>query len=318
MEEKDARKTMDLGGCEADPMTYFEHCWSVGMATFPHKGSMCMMERADQMGQKVADPPAGTTPGKLLGDSRKWMSLLLESDPEGASMLIAEQMHQHFWCFSNPYIKPQKRCAPPIDQMEQALLWKEALWEVSPELILPAEWAAVQVPCPDFRKARNSLQAVIGRSTGWLPAPAMNCLPIQPHSVPTPEGEMGECDLLKVWMQETWGANPSALYKAVASCIEDGVLIQVREMSRLVLSPGQMALRCNLNYFKKEPALYTTGSGMQLREADARWVSARIVQLVEERGVILVPAQYYSKDEILPYLVHMNGADEDLLWTHLK
>eukprot|EP00961_Rhodomonas_salina_P229915 3107189-Rhodomonas_salina.1 len=75
--------------------------------------------------------------------------------------------------------------------MEQALLWKEALWEVSPELILQAEWAAVPVPGPDFRKAHNSLQAVIGRSTGWLPAQAMNCLPIQPPSVPTPEGEMG-------------------------------------------------------------------------------------------------------------------------------
>eukprot|EP00961_Rhodomonas_salina_P229916 3107189-Rhodomonas_salina.2 len=88
--------------------------------------------------------------------------------------------------------------------------------------------------------------------------------------------------------------------------------------SGLVLSPGPMALCCNLNYFKKEPSLYTTGSGMQLREADARWVSARIVQLVEERGVILVPAQYYCKEEIQPYLVHMNRADEDLLWTHLK
>eukprot|EP00961_Rhodomonas_salina_P138459 1862311-Rhodomonas_salina.1 len=99
----------------------------------------------------------------------------------------------------------------------------------------------------------------------------MNCLPIQPPSVPTPEGEMGECDLRKAWMQEVWGSNPSALYKAVASCIEDWVLIQVREMSGLVLSPGPMALRGNLQYFQKEPALYTTGSGMQLREADARW-----------------------------------------------
>ena len=318
MEETDARKTMDLRGCEADPMTYFEHCWSAGMATSPHEGRMRMLERAEQMGQKVADPPAGTTPGKLLGDSRERMSLLLESDPEGASMLIAEPMHQHFWRFSDPYIEPQKRGAPPVDPMEQALLWKEALWEVSPELILPAEWAAVPTPGPDFQKARHSLQAVIGRGTGWLPAPAMNCLPIQPPSVPTPEGEMGECDLRKAWMQEAWGANPSALYKAVASCIEDGVLIQVREMSGLVLSPGPMALRGNLKYFQKEPALYTTGSGMQLREADARWMSARIVQLVEERGVILVPAQYYRKDEIPPHLVHMNGADEDLLWTHLK
>eukprot|EP00961_Rhodomonas_salina_P186564 2518876-Rhodomonas_salina.1 len=104
MEEKDVRKTMDLLGCKADPMKYFEHCWSVGMATSPHEGSMRMMDRADQMGQKVADPLAGTTPGKLLGDSREQMSLLLESDLEGASMLIAEQMHQHFWLFSDPYI----------------------------------------------------------------------------------------------------------------------------------------------------------------------------------------------------------------------
>eukprot|EP00961_Rhodomonas_salina_P075330 1010977-Rhodomonas_salina.1 len=72
-------------------------------------------------------------------------------------------MHQHFWLFSDPYIVPQKRGAPPIDPMEQALHWKEALWEVSPKLILPAEWAAVPAPCPDFQKARHSLQAVISR-----------------------------------------------------------------------------------------------------------------------------------------------------------
>eukprot|EP00961_Rhodomonas_salina_P075331 1010977-Rhodomonas_salina.2 len=53
MEETDARKTMDLPGCEADPMTYFEHCWSAGIATSPHEGRMRMLERAEQMGQKV-------------------------------------------------------------------------------------------------------------------------------------------------------------------------------------------------------------------------------------------------------------------------
>eukprot|EP00961_Rhodomonas_salina_P225666 3051135-Rhodomonas_salina.1 len=57
---------------------------------------------------------------------------------------------------------------------------------------------------------------------------------------------------------------------------------------------------------------------MTLREEDARWLSQRIVQVVEERGVVLVPALYYGKDEMPPYMVHMHCAPDDWLWTHLK
>eukprot|EP00961_Rhodomonas_salina_P157641 2122117-Rhodomonas_salina.1 len=107
------------------------------------------------MGKKVADQQVGTTPEKVQGDSRERMSNLLETDAEGASLLIAEPIHPHFWRFPDPYVAPCDRAAQPFDPMTQALLWREALWEVSPELLMLEEWALVPVSKSDFQKAKG-------------------------------------------------------------------------------------------------------------------------------------------------------------------
>eukprot|EP00961_Rhodomonas_salina_P257394 3478687-Rhodomonas_salina.1 len=87
--------------------------------------------------------------------------------------------------------------------------WYKVSWKSpKPELqkALNQEWYPAQ-------KARSTLPAVIGTKKVWSPSPAMNCLPIQAASIPLPEGEMGECDLRKAWMQDLWGTNPAVLLK---------------------------------------------------------------------------------------------------------
>eukprot|EP00961_Rhodomonas_salina_P081418 1094675-Rhodomonas_salina.1 len=63
-----------------------------------------------------------------------------------------------------------------------------------------------------------------GVEKAWCPAPATNCLPIQQCTVPTPEGDLVQSDLRTAWMSELWGTNPAICFRAIASCILDGVL----------------------------------------------------------------------------------------------
>eukprot|EP00961_Rhodomonas_salina_P204066 2753808-Rhodomonas_salina.1 len=63
-----------------------------------------------------------------------------------------------------------------------------------------------------------------------------------------------------------------------------------------------------------EPSPYLWGEGYELGDEEALRFATKLTVLIEERGVIWVPAQLYRDITVPPYLVQPRAAKEDV-WS---
>eukprot|EP00961_Rhodomonas_salina_P164208 2211889-Rhodomonas_salina.1 len=74
----------------------------------------------------------------------------------------------------------------------------------------------------------------------------------------------------------------------------------------------------HLIFARNEPALYLWGTGFDVTDKEAVIFTRRLVELIEERGVIWVPPNRL-RDQLIPsYLVGSQAAKEDVIFTHLR
>eukprot|EP00961_Rhodomonas_salina_P149976 2019192-Rhodomonas_salina.1 len=104
----------------------------------------------------------------------------------------------------------------------------------------------------------------------------------------------------------------------MASLIDKGMIEQVRCESGLCLMPGPRRKMGHLIFARNEPAPYLWGTGFDVTDEEAVVFTRRLVELIEERGVIWVPPNRLRDQLVPPYLVGSRAAKEDVIFTHLR
>eukprot|EP00961_Rhodomonas_salina_P114265 1537474-Rhodomonas_salina.1 len=161
----------------------------------------------------------------------------------------------------------------PTDPFLAAVAWNDALFIVSPELILPEEWEVLDLETDSEQYEKGCLSAMDSApgGIGWVPGPGYNNLPTTPSTVPTPSNlkEMKGHNLRTMWETNLWGSNPAVLYRAMASLLKKGWIEQVRCESSLSISPGPRKLMGHMIFALNQPNPYLWGSGFDITDDEA-------------------------------------------------
>eukprot|EP00961_Rhodomonas_salina_P197486 2664832-Rhodomonas_salina.1 len=233
---------------------------------------------------------------------------------------MAKPVHPLFWRMDDPYIPPSKRGYTQPDPFESSTKWHDALFIVGPNLILPDEWEMLEAEGDNVEIA-SELSKVIkedAQQEGWCPGPGYNDIPIMPSSVPSPKGELKGKDILRAWQNQMWSSSPARVYKVLAVLIKDGTIVQQRQESCLRMSQGPRMTQGHCTFELTEPSPYLWGEGYELGDEEALRFATKLTALIEERGVIWVPAQRYRDVTVPPYLVQPRAAKEDVWSTYLR
>eukprot|EP00961_Rhodomonas_salina_P149977 2019192-Rhodomonas_salina.2 len=196
--------------------------WGRNLATSPHEARVRRQEAMREAGMTVPTQPIGSTSERVIAgssdtvqetDAQKKQRML-----EGEALLCANPIHPLFWQRAFPHIPVGIRGGQPTDPFLSAVPWNTALFIVSPEMVLPDEWLALNLSVDSEQYEKGCIDAMdkTKDGNGWIPGPGYNNLPISPSTVPTPTKEMKGCDLRTAWATNLWGSNPAVLYRAVA------------------------------------------------------------------------------------------------------
>eukprot|EP00961_Rhodomonas_salina_P249817 3376682-Rhodomonas_salina.1 len=179
--------------------------WGRNLATSPHEARIRRQEAMREAGMTVPAQPIGSTSERVLNtgervetDAQKKQRML-----EGEALLCANA-------------RGEADRPVPI-----GVSWNDALFIVSPELILPDEWEALELETDSEQYEKGCLDAMDSSpdGIGWVAGPGYNNLPVTPSTVPTPTKEMKGSDLRTAWATNLWGSNPAVLYRALAKKI---------------------------------------------------------------------------------------------------
>eukprot|EP00961_Rhodomonas_salina_P238664 3225221-Rhodomonas_salina.1 len=234
---------LDKRGWEADPIGYFQSMWGHNLATSPspHEARIRRQEAMREAGMSVLPQPIRSTSERVLtpGEVVETEAQKKQQVLEGEALLCANPVHPLFWQFTYPHILIESREAKPTDPFLAAVAWNDALFIVSPELILPDEWEALDLETDSEQYEKGCLSAMDSSpgGIGWVPGPGYNNLPTTLSTVPTPSKEMKGSNLRTAWVDNLWGSNPAVLYRAMASLLKKGWIEQVLCESGLSISP---------------------------------------------------------------------------------